>query len=623
MVRRTGVFAFTDRDGIADGYIGYYLDALSKMTERLVIVCGHIPDESAKELLSKYGEVVVAPRKNEGCSRLYARGISHLGKLAAGAYDELILANDSMFGPVYPLEEMFSEMQDKGYDFWSVSKVCATARRSEHIQPYFAVFGRAVLNSKVFETLWFTAHNSESAASEGDFGWRVTNVLSQAGYSWGVYANEIPVDASQPNPILLWAYSLLVDMRAPFVSLDLFRVDMLEIVAGEQPGRILNFIENNTEYDIDLIWEKILRSFFMYDIGKSLGLAAILPKRALNIATSVRGKELTTALIMHSYYPDMFEEARFLASKFPPDTDVYVTTDSEEKKIEIERVFEEFDGRLEVRIVSNRGRSESALIVGAADLPAKYDVLCFWKEKKSSHAGYGTADSWAYKINEGLAASPAYILNVLGEFADKSRLGLLMPAPPSHGGFFPLAGEEWSKNFDNTNDLARMMKLSVPISEHSPPVCPFGGAFWFRGKALEKLFAHGFAYDDFPEEPLELDGTFLHAIERVYPFVCQDAGYYAAYAMTDEYAALEYLNLRHYVRAVNVFKDGYYSYRTYVTELAKHLAFFTFIRKLKNRARRAVLRLPDPIVVFCRGVKRIVLGPNRRHPFRGKVNRGG
>lgn len=50
---------------------------------------------------------------------------------------------------------------------------------------------------------------------------------------------------------------------------------------------------------------------------------------------------------------------------------------------------------------------------------------------------------------------------------------------------------------------------------------------------MKKLFKKDWKYTDFPKEPNKIDGTLLHVLERVYPFVVQDAGYYPAYVRPD------------------------------------------------------------------------------------------
>ena len=43
----------------------------------------------------------------------------------------------------------------------------------------------------------------------------------------------------------------------------------------------------------------------------------------------------------------------------------------------------------------------------------------------------------------------------------------------------------------------------------------------------------------------------MHAIERLYPFAAQQAGYYPALMMSQSYAEIEYTNLLYYVRTFN------------------------------------------------------------------------
>jgi lipopolysaccharide biosynthesis protein len=42
---------------------------------------------------------------------------------------------------------------------------------------------------------------------------------------------------------------------------------------------------------------------------------------------------------------------------------------------------------------------------------------------------------------------------------------------------------------------------------------------------LKPLFNLKLGWSDYPEEPLPNDGTILHALERLLPFVAQHAGY--------------------------------------------------------------------------------------------------
>ena len=82
---------------------------------------------------------------------------------------------------------------------------------------------------------------------------------------------------------------------------------------------------------------------------------------------------------------------------------------------------------------------------------------------------------------------------------------------------------DWDDNLELASELATRMKLS----EGLPPFFDFPGGtmFWARPRALAPLFALKLSWEDFPEEPVFEDGTILHAVERLLPFVVRQAGY--------------------------------------------------------------------------------------------------
>jgi lipopolysaccharide biosynthesis protein len=49
--------------------------------------------------------------------------------------------------------------------------------------------------------------------------------------------------------------------------------------------------------------------------------------------------------------------------------------------------------------------------------------------------------------------------------------------------------------------------------------------FFARPAAIKPLLAANFAFEDFPVEPLPIDGTILHAIERLTPTICESQGF--------------------------------------------------------------------------------------------------
>ncbi|MDR0851644.1 MAG: rhamnan synthesis F family protein [Clostridiales Family XIII bacterium] len=626
-MNRAAIFVFYDEKGIADRCIDYYLTNLAAHISRLIVVSnGEITDDS-RTLFEKHTKEIYT-RHNEGFDTwAYKFGLEKLGWDHAAEYDEVILANDTVFGPVFPFSEMFDEMSGRGLDFWGATQhdefrddftkknpwKCLPA----HVQTYFLVLGNRLLREPKLKAYWDRLPIIDSWADAIGLHESVfTKTFADMGYSWDVYAHP-EIDPEHPNPTILHPMKLLYS-RFPFVKVKLFVTDTLEINAGEQPRQALNYLRDHTDYDTDLIWEKLIRVFYHYEFVRALGLNRILPLSVHLAGADHAHERMKTALLMHMYFPDMFEEALHYAESMPESSDIYITTNTEEKADGIRALFEKLPNKTEIRIAENRGRSESALLVALADVPAQYDLLCFWKEKKSNQSGLDIAWSWSYKINENLLPNKTYVDNVIATFEKDRRLGILAAPPPNHGIFYSIMGNEWTVNFNNVEALHKRLGLRSPISYFISPICPFGGAFWFRGDALKELFDYGWQYEDFPEEPLDSDGTILHSIERIYPYAAQSAGYYPAYVMSDDYAELEYSNLSHYVRSSNsILKSMHYLFYTYIDYLRILARRIRFMRAIAtyHRMNEVLKEKAGPLYNVLHDIKRLLLGPNRKGYF--------
>src|SRR5205807_1095004 len=90
-------------------------------------------------------------------------------------------------------------------------------------------------------------------------------------------------------------------------------------------------------------------------------------------------------------------------------------------------------------------------------------------------------------------------------------LGLVFPEDPH------LA--DWDDNLPIAEPLAQRMGMQTPLAPFFD--FPVGTMFWARPTALVPLLELGLKWDDYPEEPVPDDGTILHALERLLPFVAR------------------------------------------------------------------------------------------------------
>ncbi|WP_213297220.1 rhamnan synthesis F family protein [Paraburkholderia sacchari] len=224
------------------------------------------------------------------------------------------------------------------------------------------------------------------------------------------------------------------------------------------------------------------------------------------------------ALHIHAFYPDMLADfmRRFEFNDIR--CDLFVSAPTEEAARAARAVLKDYArGTFDVRVVTNRGRDIGPMVTEfAKDLQA-YDVIGHFHTKKSLHvAGSPLVRDWIAFLMENLLGTtyPA-ARNILSAFADDPKLGLMFADDPNMIG--------WDKNLKFAEKLASEMGIDDLPNQFFP--FPVGTMFWARPAALKPLFDLGLDWDDYPAEPLPIDGTMLHALERMLPTIARRAGF--------------------------------------------------------------------------------------------------
>ncbi|MCX6960803.1 MAG: hypothetical protein NTW91_11120 [Verrucomicrobia bacterium] len=232
--------------------------------------------------------------------------------------------------------------------------------------------------------------------------------------------------------------------------------------------------------------------------------------------------KLKAALQIHLFYPEMSAELIRRIKRSSSRPDLFISVPTEEALQETRRHFKKFtDRRVEIRMVPNRGRDIGPLLTEfRGDLQA-YEVIGHVHTKKSLHLGdRGFVDQWRKLLLENMIGGKKPMMDViLKKMESDPKLGLVFPDDPSIIG--------WTKNRDPAKALMQRMGLKVELPKRSLSF-PVGTMFWARAVALQPLFDLNLEWSDYPEEPAPLDGTILHAIERLLPFVVEGGGYNSA-----------------------------------------------------------------------------------------------
>ncbi len=566
-VKRLAIYFFYDSNGIADEYNFYLLNNLKEHVNELFVVCNGILSPESRKRFSDVSDHLLV-RENKGLDVwAYKEAMAFYGWKKLSEFDEVILLNFTIFGPLYPFKEMFDTMDAKDLDFWGITvwhtipfDPFGTVKYGyipKHIQSHFMAYRKTLVSSYEFQQYWDNIPEINTYAESIGFHEAIfTKDFEDKGYKWDAYVNTDELEKHTAGPINYYVKYLIEKKRCPIIKRRSFfhhMDDVLNNTCGQETVEAFKYIENNLDYDVNLIWDNLLRTQHQSDIKNRMHLNYIIPTSFLKYSNSSQ-KKMKVALIVHIYYKDLINYCFNYAKSMPSYADIYVTTQSEDMRQEILSIFSQIEcNKLEVVLVDNRGRDVSALLIGCKEFIMDYDLVCFAHDKKTKHLEpLSVGESFSYTCFENVLYNEPFVENIINTFLDNPRLGLLTPPPPNHAQFFTTMGFVWSINFEACKDLAKKLKIDVPMSLEKDPIAPIGSMFWFRPAALKQLFDYNWKYDDFPEEPHSLvDGTISNAIERIHPFVAQHNGYYPAWVFSQNFSSIQFTNLYYMFSEIN------------------------------------------------------------------------
>ena len=556
-VKRACIYFIYDKDGIIDRYVLEQLKDLRKSTEYIhCVINGKLTAEGRRDLSEIADDVYV--RENTGNDiGAYKAAIAYIGWEKINEYDELVLTNNTNFGPVYPFHEVFDWAKEQDIDFWGLTwdqkhiwrEKNKTVHRNDKeifINSCFLVIRKPLLGSKMLINFFDEIPaNTSYLLSAMYYEHAFPGYFEERGYKGAVYCDT---KDDYNYPMLHDPVRLLKEFRMPlFKKRSFFHhyTDVLYNTTGEATAKLMRYLEEETDYDMNLVWDAILRTNDLANVIRCAQLNRVLPR---DMYVNAEGNSnLKVGLVYHTYYEDLFDEDIAYMQNFPQGTGILVTTNTKDKKKIMDEKLQAAGIIANTIVIENRGRDVSSLLVGAADFVFDYDLICFAHDKKSEHTiPRSMGRSWAYKVNENVFATKEYVANIINVFAKEERLGIAFPPYPNHNVYINM-NTAWTSNFANTKNLLDSFGVNVKINEHTLCVAPLGTCFWFRPQALKKLFrgynGKGWAYTDFPREPNKTDQTLLHAIERAYAYFAQDAGFYPAFIYNDKFAQIELTNL--------------------------------------------------------------------------------
>jgi glycosyltransferase involved in cell wall biosynthesis len=256
-------------------------------------------------------------------------------------------------------------------------------------------------------------------------------------------------------------------------------------------------------------------------LGKGLPSGRWLQRVIQNDDTpnSALDSGLRVALHLHVFYqdelPDIVERLKLNAS-IP---DLFISVPSEDTAAWTRDVLSDYRGSIvDLQVTPNRGRDISPLLTqfGPA-LIASYDIVGHLHTKKSPHLlNRPFTEAWVTFLLENMVGGKlggTMLDSVLSSMASDATIGIVFPDDPHVA--------SWTGNRKYAEDLAARMKCGELPEQFNFPA---GSMFWMRAAVLKRFVELELAWGDYEPEPLPVDGTMIHAIERLFGVLPETMG---------------------------------------------------------------------------------------------------
>lgn len=519
---------FNKYDKLSD-YVLYQLEKMRPLFSHVVFISNsqlHADDLARLESAHLFDDFI--QRENRGYDfAAWQAGMLHVGFEDMKTYDSVTVMNDTCFGPLWDMQPYYEKYeQDETVDFWGMTNHQETDAEvfyiHEHVQSYFMSFKQKLVASSAFTKFWRGVEAYEDVNDViVNYETKFTKHLLDAGFHYETVLDTRPIvkDFPHSNFSIHFPYVLMAQ-KVPFIKVKTF-----DLVRYLSPYT-LQSIERETDYPVQLIVSH------MSDISEPTP-SYLLGRKALQPAQQAYSNSKKVAVHLHTYYVDLLPDFLKEFEHLHFDYDLFLTTDTKEKKAEIEAILSAEGKAGRVYITGNRGRDVIPMLKLKV-LLAEYDYIGHFHTKKSPEYAHWVGDSWREELFQ-MMLRPAD--NILAQLEQNDKLGLVIADIASFFRYNYIVMPWNEKNFaPGMNDLWQRMKLErqLDFSKMNTFIMSYGTFVWFKYDAFQPLFDLELSEDEIAPEPIPLH-TIMHSIERIVVYLAWARGYDYAISKNDLY----------------------------------------------------------------------------------------
>ena len=500
MIRRILFYVHFNKYNKLSDHVVFQLNEMRPLFEKIIVVSNSqlFPNDLSR---LTYDEFI--QRKNSGFDfAAWSDGIDHVGWEELIKFDSVTLMNDTCFGPLYDMQPYYENYEAEAVDFWGITNHRETKTVSEHIQSYFVVYHKKIIESNLFQSFWDNIEIlSDVQEVIASYETSLTSELIKMGYQYKTILDTVslPISGMLHPDFSYWNPSVIIKEKVPFLKIKAVQAfkDMTPLV--------LSKLERQSDYPIKQIY-KHMSSYVEYPDEKYL-----LADSYLNLRDIKDKFVKPVAIHLHAFYTDLLAEFFEQFVRYEFQYDLFITTDIYEKKSEIERELAAFKLRAQIFVTGNVGRDVLPMLK-LKDILSTYEVIGHFHTKKSKEADFLVGESWRKDLID-MLVKPAN--QIVSQFSNP-KLGLVIADIPTFFRYNEIVNATNEAQIaPHMNELWERMALDkvVDFTQLSTFVMSYGTFGLFRYDALHQLFDLNLTESDVPNEPLP-QNSILHAIER-------------------------------------------------------------------------------------------------------------
>jgi len=483
--KRILIFVHFNPRADLSGHVLFTLAQIHRLFTKIIFISNSPLTTGQQEKLQPYVDRVII-RQNTGYDfSAWKEGIMAEGWATLQSYDSLTLMNDSCFGPLSDLAPYYQRMEAQEPDFWGITqhRPCRPKigrchyRIPGHLQSYFIVFHRPVLEAEVFQHFWNQVIPLKST-------WDVilryeihlTGTLTRAGFSAAAVFDSGQEVTVNPNAAH-YHPRLLIGRNVPFLKIKSF-------FFSQQPHELVDLVRIQRPHLAELIEEHVSRQFppdhSLRVVNKTLAAGPAIPA-PISAGSAAIHLDVRDTASLTPWLKALLEALTDTCS-----ADVYITAPAGNAYDEIKHYIETRKCAHLIRQIISVPEDHHPWI-DVSNTMSAYDVAGYFLVKQTT-----ATDHPEQRIRHEIIAT-CLIGGMAGIRACMEKhpeVGIVLSDEPACTGW-PDRPQDRPNAFELITEWLQQLSLDhvINLDINDSLLTPYASCFWYRPLAIEPLNA--------------------------------------------------------------------------------------------------------------------------------------